>query len=121
MYLTTQAGLPQFAITTSSGTQQINSSIALAPNTWTHIAVTLSGNLATLYINGVVAGTNTSQTIHPAALGATTQNYLGKSQGADPAFLGQPGRFPNLRSRLFGNRNSVTRDHEFPACTIQGG
>lgn len=92
MYLTAQApgtaGLPQFVTTSGAGSQQITSSIPIALNAWTHIAVTLSGNSATMYINGVVAGTNSAMTIHPSALGSTTQNYLGKSQGAEPVLLG---------------------------------
>ena len=94
MFLTPSAGgtnLPRFAITTSGNgnEQQINSSIAIQANSWTHVAVTLSGNTATLYINGVVAGTNTDMTLHPASLGSTTQNYIGKSQwSADPAIQG---------------------------------
>jgi O-glycosyl hydrolase len=111
MYLTTQAagtaGLPRFGINTGSGEQQITSSIALSPNTWTQIAVTLSGNTATLYINGVVAGTNASMTIHPAALGATTQDYLGKSEGSDPNLQGSLDDF-----RVYGQA--------FSAAQIQG-
>ena len=94
MFLTPDAGgtnLPRFAITTNgdNNEQRINSSIAIAANVWTNVAVTLSGNTATLYINGAVAGTNTNMSIHPTALGMTTQNYLGKSQfSGDPALNG---------------------------------
>ena len=95
MFLTPSAGgtnLPRFAITTSGNgnEQRINSSIAIPANTWTHVAVTLSGNTATLYINGVVAGTNANMTLKPASLGSTTQNYVGKSQfSGDPAMQGE--------------------------------
>lgn len=92
MFLTARASgtnLPRFAINSGSGEQVINSSVAIAASTWTHVALTLRGNSATLYINGVVAGTNTSMTTHPAALGATTQNYIGKSQWSnDPNLQG---------------------------------
>ena len=53
------------------------------------MAVTLSGTTATLYINGVVAGTNTNMTLNPASLGSTNQDYIGKSQfSGDPALNG---------------------------------
>ncbi len=86
MFLTAEAGGTngplRFAITTSgngSGEQQLNGP-ALADDTWYHVAVTLSGNTGTLYVNGAAVATNTNMTIHPAALGNTTQNYLGDSQ-----------------------------------------
>ena len=102
MYLTPQASgtnLPRFAITTSGsgGEQQVNSSTAISVGVWTHVAVTLSGNTCTLYINGVAVGSNTGMTLHPAALGSTTANYLGKSQSSDPALQGSLDDF-----RLFG-------------------
>ena len=84
MFLTPLSGSGnfRFAITTSGGggEQQINSTSALATGSWQHVAVTLSGNTGTLYVNGVVVGTNTAMTLRPSSLGSTTQNYLGKSQ-----------------------------------------
>ena len=92
MFFTPKTGdtsLPRFTITTGSGDQTINSSVAISTNIWTHIAITLSGNTATLYINGVVVGTNTNMTLRPSSLGSTTQNYIGKSQYSwDPTFKG---------------------------------
>jgi O-glycosyl hydrolase len=86
---TSDTSLPRFAITTGSGEQTINSSVAISASTWTHIAITLSGNTATLYINGVVAGVNTSMTLRPSSLGSTSQNYIGKSQYSwDATFKG---------------------------------
>ncbi len=93
MFLSTQgaagAGRPRFAIRTPSVNEQgIDSSIALVAGTWTHVAVTRTGNTARLYINGTLAGTNTGTTLSPSVLGATTQNYLGKSQWNDPYLNG---------------------------------
>ena len=90
MFLTPDAGgtnALRFSITTAggSGEQQLNGP-ALAPNTWTHIAVTLAGTLATLYVGGQPVATNSNMTLHPSSLGNTTLNYLGKSQfSTDPA------------------------------------
>jgi alpha-L-arabinofuranosidase len=102
MFLTDDAGgtnALRFAITTGGGGgEQRLDGPALTANTWTHVAVTLSGNIGTLYVNGLPVATNTGMTIHPTALGSTTQNYLGKSQyAADPAFQGSIDDF-----RLYG-------------------
>ena len=51
--------------------------------------MTLSGTTGTLYINGNVAGTNTSIALAPFRLGSTTQNWIGRSQYADPYFNGK--------------------------------
>jgi hypothetical protein len=43
-----------------------------------------------MYVNGAAVATNTNMSIHPAALGNTTQNYLGDSQYAsDPSLRGR--------------------------------
>jgi hypothetical protein len=94
MFLTLNAGGGpiRFAITNSGagGEQQINGTGTLPLNTWSHVAVTVSGNTGTLYVNGKVAGTNTNMTVYPADLGATTQNYLGRSQfPTDPYLNGE--------------------------------
>ncbi len=89
MFLTPQNGSTsrlRFAITTNSagGEQQITGPWALTVGSWHHVAVTLSGNTGVLYVNGAPVGTNNNITLRPAQLGLTTNNYLGRSQWADP-------------------------------------
>ena len=44
-------------------------------------------------MNGAAVDTNTSMTLNPASLGATTQNYIGKSQWPDPYLNGTVDEF----------------------------
>jgi hypothetical protein len=84
-------GTVRFAITTSGGggEQQINGTSALPTGAWTHVAVTLSGNLGILYVNGVEVGRNEALTLTPMSLGSTTQNWIGRSQYPDPYLDGR--------------------------------
>ncbi len=84
------SGTARFAITLTSGggEQVINAASALPTGQWTHVAVTLSGNVGTLYVNGSPAGTNTAMTFAPFQLGNTGQNWIGRSQYSDPYFNG---------------------------------
>jgi hypothetical protein len=93
MFLTSHAGggNARFAITTAGNMmeQQLNATAVLPINTWTHVAIVLGSNGGTLYINGAVVGTNPALTLRPADLGATTNNYVGRSQFVDPYFNGE--------------------------------
>jgi hypothetical protein len=96
MFLTPQSGSGvRFAITTNGNgsEQRINGTAALSTGTWVHVAVTLSGNTGTLYVNGAVVGTNTNMTLRPSSLGTTGNNYIGRSQYADPYLNGQIDNF----------------------------
>ncbi|WP_459803237.1 beta-L-arabinofuranosidase domain-containing protein [Herbidospora sp. RD11066] len=93
MYLATANafGVPRFAITTGGPAQEqgIDATLALPLNEWSHLAVTLAGSTATLYLNGAVAGTNTRMTLSPASLGTPVNNWLGRSNyPGDPVFPG---------------------------------
>ncbi len=89
MFLTLSAGGGplRFAITTSGNgaEQQLSAPGTLPLNTWSNVAVTLSGTTGTLYINGQAVATNANMTLNPAALGTTSNNWIGRSQfGGDP-------------------------------------
>jgi hypothetical protein len=99
MFLTTGEGTDskyfvRFAITTGGSTaeQRIDSTAALSLNAWHHLAVVLADGspyTGSLYVDGALAGSNAAMTLHPADLGATTANYIGRSQyTADPYFKG---------------------------------
>ncbi|HUZ06926.1 MAG TPA: LamG-like jellyroll fold domain-containing protein, partial [Candidatus Paceibacterota bacterium] len=78
----------RYAINSGSGEQQLNRAGNLSTGVWHHLAVTLSGSTGVLYVDGVPANTNLSMTLEPSSLGSTTQNYIGKSQWADPNLTG---------------------------------
>jgi endoglucanase len=92
MFLVPKSGATghvHFAITTGSGEQGIDGAAALSTGVWTHVAVTIANGVGILYVNGVEVGRNSSMTLTPNSLGATTQNYIGKSQWADPYLDGR--------------------------------
>ncbi|MGX1668818.1 beta-L-arabinofuranosidase domain-containing protein [Streptomyces sp. NPDC055400] len=62
---------------------------------WTHVAVTLQGGAdgrtgggtGVLYVDGAEAGRNDALVMSPLLLGATSRNYLGRSQNSTHPFL----------------------------------
>ena len=80
------SGTLRFAINNGSG-EQIIETTALASGSWQHVAVTLSGSSAKLYVNGVLATSSSAFTIAPSNFNPQ-KNYLGKSQFPDPLFNG---------------------------------
>ncbi|MCA9235832.1 MAG: hypothetical protein KDA44_10195 [Planctomycetales bacterium] len=102
-------GRPRFAIRTPSVTEQgIDSSVTIPVGVWTHVAITLSGNTARLYINGVQRGSNSGVTLDPSNLGNTAANYLGDSQfSSDPTYNGSLDDF-----RIYGRALSPTEISE---------
>jgi len=98
MYLTPQNGVTgtlRFAITTngSGAEQQINCNSTLTTGVWHQVAVTLNGRTGVLSLDGAAVGTNSGLTITPASLGPGANDYLGKSQYADPCLNGSLDEF----------------------------
>jgi hypothetical protein len=98
MFLTPHAatsGMAQtvrFAITTagSGQEQRLNGTAILPVGVWKHVVVVLGAAGGVLYVDGVQAGANSSMTLRPADLGATSNNWLGRSQyAADPYLDGE--------------------------------
>jgi hypothetical protein len=86
----------RFGITTGGfGQEQQLNAPALATGSWQHVAVTLAASTGTLYINGVRGAQNTTMTVNPVSLGATTQDWLGRSEFAGDPYL--TGQIDNLR------------------------
>lgn len=85
-------GRVRFCITTVHGhnLQVIEGPAALPTGRWVHLAVTLSGTLGTLYVDGVAVGTHPLMTLAPCDLGEITQGWIGRSQfTADPLLNGR--------------------------------
>lgn len=89
MFLTPRAGVagtpPRFAITVggSGAEQQLTGTQALPVGQWVHLAVTLSGGVGTLYVDGAPVATNTAMTLDPSSLGVPGNVWIGRSHYGD--------------------------------------
>jgi hypothetical protein len=88
-------GKLRFAITPAGSLEEriVEATQALPLNTWTHVAVTLDGRQAVLFVNGQAVAVNSSVNLLPSDI-AGSANYFGRSQFAgppynDPYFNGQ--------------------------------
>lgn len=97
LYMTARASdtsNPRFGITNIGrgvgGVQRIDSPSPLSANVWHHIAIVLPAGATytgSLYIDGVVVATNNAMTVHPADVGVTTDNWLGRSPSSGDPYL----------------------------------
>jgi hypothetical protein len=88
----------------SSDQQRLVSSTALTANAWHHLAVVLSAGekyTGVMYLDGVVVASNTAMTLHLSDIGATANNWLGRSEfTGDPYFNGSLDDFRVYRRAL---------------------
>ncbi len=94
MYFTPHSNMDtaRFSIIKSggSGEQLLDSPKSVPMNSWTHIAIVLSGGTGRIYVNSILTATNYALSLTPSSLGATTNNMLGRSQYTpDPPFNGE--------------------------------
>lgn len=88
LFLTPSNGsVLRFAIKNGGSEQRVETA-PLPVGQWTHVAVTLGGGVARLYVNGSQTAVNTAVTITPGSI-SPARNFLGDSQfTADPLFKG---------------------------------
>ncbi|WP_082614769.1 OmpL47-type beta-barrel domain-containing protein [Paenibacillus sp. Soil787] len=93
MFLSPKSGSNtlRFAIK-NGGSEQIVETSQLAAGQWAHVAVTLGGGTAKLYVNGELKATKSGFTIKPSDI-KPNLNYIGKSQFSDPLFNGMIDEF----------------------------
>ena len=78
----------RYAITTTywSSELSVSNGSTFPQGSWQHVTYTQNGNTGTVYINGISVKTG-SVTTKPSALGATTNNYIGRSCYSSDAYL----------------------------------
>jgi fibronectin type 3 domain-containing protein len=93
LYLTPSSANGTLRFGIKLGGEQFVEAPGLVAGTWTHVAVTLGGNTATLYVNGSPVASNSAVTIKPSDF-KPGANFIGKSQwGGDPLFNGRIDEF----------------------------
>lgn len=90
------SGLVRFRIASSSlnKNQVVEGAQALPVGKWVHVAVTIGNNGVTIYVDAVQVAQQTPAALRPSDLGATANNFIGRSPfAADPYLDGQIDEF----------------------------
>ncbi|MFM1770266.1 MAG: hypothetical protein RJA22_2795 [Verrucomicrobiota bacterium] len=89
LWLTPNDGLNRLLLSANHGSVQPQlSAPMLATGVWQHVAVTLGGDVATLYVNGLAVATgpftvNADDLMAPNTVSAPQANYVGRGQEGD--------------------------------------
>ena len=93
---------------------------AFTTNTWTHIAITIEGSKAVMYVNGTKVAENTGFHMMPSQITYMTSNYLGKSNySADSLFKGDLDDFRIYNRALGTDEITALANGEEPIRTVQ--
>ncbi|MEU6844634.1 beta-L-arabinofuranosidase domain-containing protein [Streptomyces sp. NPDC046716] len=85
----TGTGRPRAALKIAGmeGEDFVDANAPLPTGSWTHVALTVGDGSGVLYVDGVEAGRNDAFVSSPLLLGATSRNYLGRSQNPTHPYL----------------------------------
>lgn len=76
-----------FELKSGISTQKVVTTQKPSINTWNFYTVTLTDNALSIYLNGKLTGKSTNFTLRPYDIGASFNNFIGKSQWATDPFL----------------------------------
>lgn len=100
----------RFGLISPRGIHDVGFPFQLPLDEWTHLAVTLRDDTATVFLNGRAVVRQGGVTANPSDMGVTTGNYFGRSTFADPSFDGALDDI-RLSCRAFDDREIAQLAH----------